>query len=50
MTEDDESSECPDCCGKGWNDVWREVTGHFEGGEYLREECEECGGTGGVYE
>jgi DnaJ-class molecular chaperone len=43
---EDESIECEACCGKGWNEVWKRVDGHFEGGEYFREECEKCEGSG----
>ncbi len=43
-----EASQCRECYGKGWNDVWRKVTGHYLGGEVFREDCEHCEGTGSV--
>lgn len=42
----DDAVQCKECHGKGWNDVWRKVTGHYSGGEMFREECEACGGEG----
>lgn len=45
---DADTSECKACCGKGFNDVWRKVTGHYNGGEVFREECEACEGKGRV--
>lgn len=41
-----EVTECQACYGKGWNEVWRRVSGHHDGGEMFREECDECGGDG----
>ena len=43
-----EASQCPECHGKGWNDVWRKVASHYMGGEVFREECEHCEATGSV--
>ena len=47
---DDEASDCRACCGKGWNDEWRRVPGHYLGGEEFRIHCDECGGTGKLVE
>lgn len=44
--EDDAPTECRACYGKGWNDEWRRVPGHYLGGEEARIHCDECGGTG----
>lgn len=44
--EDEDSIACIDCCGKGWNEGWRRVPGHYMGGEYFRVDCDNCGGTG----
>ena len=41
-----EASQCRECCGKGWNDAWKKVAGHYMGGEVFREDCEHCGGSG----
>jgi hypothetical protein len=43
-----DASECPACCGKGWNDVWKKVDGHHDGREMFRVDCDECGGYGEV--
>jgi hypothetical protein len=43
-----EASECPECHGKGWNDAWKKVAGHYMGGEVCREDCEHCEGAGSV--
>lgn len=43
-----DATQCCDCCGKGWNDAWKKVSGHFAGGETFREECESCDGLGWV--
>ena len=45
-----EAKQCPECHGKGWNDVWRKVTGHYMGGEVFRQECEHCEGAGQLKE
>ena len=45
-----EASQCPECFGKGWNDVWHKVPGHYMGGEVFREECEHCEGAGKLKE
>jgi hypothetical protein len=42
------ASQCRECHGKGWNDAWKKVTGHYMGGEAFREDCEHCEGTGSV--
>ncbi len=42
------ASECRECYGKGWNDAWKKVAGHYMGGEVFREDCEHCEGTGSV--
>ena len=47
---DAEARECQHCHGKGWNDVWRAVTGHYAGREEFREECEHCEGAGKLKE
>lgn len=44
--EKDESSQCKECFGKGWNEVFHKVAGHYEGGEVFQDECEACGGSG----
>lgn len=44
--ENEATIQCKVCFGKGWNDVWRKVTGHHDGGELFREECESCKGLG----
>jgi hypothetical protein len=44
--EKEGSSQCEECFGKGWNDVFHKVAGHYEGGEVFQDECEACGGTG----
>ncbi len=41
-----EARECHECHGKGWNDVWKKVAGHYMGGEVSREDCEHCEGLG----
>lgn len=43
-----EARECPECHGKGWNDAWKKVAGHYMGGEVFREGCEYCEGAGTV--
>lgn len=40
--------ECSACCGKGWNDEWKKVSGHYMGGEAFQVECDCCEGTGQV--
>lgn len=46
--EDHEISDCQECFGKGWNDNWRDISGHYMGGEVFREKCESCQGTGKI--
>lgn len=41
-----EASQCTACHGKGWNDAWKKVAGHYAGGEVFREECDKCEGAG----
>ena len=41
-----EIAECRACCGKGWNDEYHAVAGHYNGGETFRIECEACEGVG----
>lgn len=43
-----EARECTECHGKGWNDVWKKVAGHYMGGEVFREQCDHCEGIGAV--
>jgi DnaJ-class molecular chaperone len=43
-----EARQCPECHGKGWNDAWKKVAGHYMGGEVFREDCKHCEGTGSV--
>ena len=43
-----ESRACCACHGKGWNDEWKKVSGHYMGGEAFRLECERCEGAGQV--
>lgn len=38
--------QCKSCFGKGWNDVFREICGHYSGGEVFKQDCEECNATG----
>lgn len=45
MNEDD-CQQCQECFGKGWNDEFHAVAGHYNGGETFRMECEACDGTG----
>ena len=42
---DDEACECRECDGQGGYDAWKAVAGHYEGGKYLRVECDHCDGT-----
>ncbi len=37
---------CKECFGKGWNQGWRAVDGHHDGGEVFHLDCELCCGTG----
>ena len=41
-----EARECPACHGKGWNEAWKKVAGHYMGGEVFREQCDHCEGSG----
>ena len=45
-----EARQCQECHGKGWNDLWKKVAGHYMGGEVFREECEHCEGAGKLKE
>jgi len=45
-TTGEDISYCRECFGKGWNDNWHKISGHYSGGEVFREECESCAGTG----
>ena len=47
---DDGPTQCPDCFGKGYNDKWCTVTGHHNGGEVLRIDCDTCEGRWVDYE
>lgn len=42
----EEVSLCGHCYGKGWNDEWKAVSGHHDGGEVFRIECGACAGAG----
>lgn len=42
----DEAQECSACHGKGWNDEWKAVRGHYMGGEVFRVQCDACEGDG----
>lgn len=42
----EELVQCKACCGKGWNDEFHAVAGHYSGGETFRMECQACGGVG----
>ena len=46
MDDDDYKTPCPECCGKGWNEFWREVDGRFDKGEWFKETCNACEGEG----
>ena len=37
---------CKDCFGKGYNDEFHAVAGHYNRGETFRMECEACEGAG----
>jgi DnaJ-class molecular chaperone len=39
-------TECPRCHGRGWNDEWKAVSGHYMGGEVFRVQCDACEGKG----
>jgi DnaJ-class molecular chaperone len=43
---EDERPQCKACFGKGWNDEFHAVAGHYSGGETFRMECEACDGSG----
>jgi DnaJ-class molecular chaperone len=49
MTDDDDSSECPDCAGKGWNWQEQQVAERKSDVQEFMVECESCGGAGRVY-
>lgn len=42
----DDASQCRHCYGKGWNDEWKAVSGHYMGGEVFRVQCDSCEGSG----
>jgi hypothetical protein len=44
--DDDDAPECEHCCGKGWNWEWMAISGHYEGGESVRVDCDRCEGAG----
>lgn len=46
----DEACDCRECEGQGSYDAWKEVAGHYEGGEVFRVQCDHCDGTGKVDE
>lgn len=39
---------CSTCDGQGCYDEWKAVSGHYDGGEVFRVECNSCDGTGRV--
>jgi hypothetical protein len=41
-----EQTECEECCGKGWNEKWMAIAGHYLAGETSIVGCEVCDGTG----
>ena len=43
---DEDAHECSACHGKGWNDEWKAVRGHYMGGEVFRVQCDACEGGG----
>lgn len=45
---EDERAQCKECFGKGYNDEFHAVDGHYNGGETFRMECRECGGAGKI--
>lgn len=49
MTNDD-SIECQDCAGKGYNWQEQQVGARKSDVQEFKAECDECGGTGRVYE
>jgi len=46
----DNATECEECFGNGYNDVWRTVSDR-DGtwNEMFRERCDRCDGTGKIH-